>query len=348
MGGGKKYNIWIAYSDLFTNLSTFLFISAIGVFAAWGSGVFDDVAAISPETARGGCSVDAAAEANVEKTLGQADAEGKASLLAKLASFPEQGRQGECTDYYTVPGVIQNVVQRNPSVDENTDLSGKRLTEEDWRSRFCDQIWLTNVHKDFDAARGRVTIMSVGAAPGSSNAQKQCFGNRPREDAIRDFPQGRRGVPRPPPSEAIAQCEAEIPKGRNPYPRTPEFCQRVLACLNPQSRVRDDEWCITVREARTRAQLYDKACGKMSAIMRARTLYQFCIGAPDSTKFPTHFLTGDNVIDSAHALDTFREQWRNVGYDAIVLEAKQLEGQRTLGARGIREGSVVVKVQYER
>src|ERR1044072_9200662 len=38
-GGGKKLHVWIASSDLFTNLSTFLFISALGLLAAIGSGV---------------------------------------------------------------------------------------------------------------------------------------------------------------------------------------------------------------------------------------------------------------------------------------------------------------------
>ena len=47
MSHGRKYNIWIAYSDLFTNLSTFLFISALGVFAAFGSGVLSLPAAMA-------------------------------------------------------------------------------------------------------------------------------------------------------------------------------------------------------------------------------------------------------------------------------------------------------------
>jgi hypothetical protein len=35
-GGGKKFNVWVAYSDIFSNLSIFLFISAFGMFAAMG------------------------------------------------------------------------------------------------------------------------------------------------------------------------------------------------------------------------------------------------------------------------------------------------------------------------
>ena len=90
MAGGKKYNIWIAYSDLFTNLSAFIFISALGAFAAIGSGTRVSPGLGAFET----CSIPNAVRAELEKDGSQLRRVGEGLR-------PTGSREG-CTEYYAV------------------------------------------------------------------------------------------------------------------------------------------------------------------------------------------------------------------------------------------------------
>ena len=224
---GKKFNIWIAYSDLFTNLSTFLFISALGVFAAFGSGVVDSLGAGSAN----GCEIPATAKASME-------AEG--SLLRRAVTSVPSGRS--CSEYYT----IGDFRYRSDEVTSFLGEAGQRPTKDDFKSRICGQIWFTLARQDFAEANGRIRFVSIARSNGGRDYPTSCRAARQQEPRLEGFSTIRSPV------FVISDC---LLKGAEAYP----VCSDVLQCLSANTSGRDS-WCRSEWMVHERANQSDAAC----------------------------------------------------------------------------------------
>jgi hypothetical protein len=147
-GGRKKYNIWIAYTDLFTNLSTFIFISAIGVFAAIGSG------SQTPHGAAGfeACAVPSAVAAELKA--------GNSAITPLGPGFRRTAADG-CTEYYSI-------TEHRAS----TSSTGIR------NSRICHQVWFTANLAEFERSGGRLTFLGVAQGDRNPVYTRRCDGDR--------------------------------------------------------------------------------------------------------------------------------------------------------------------------
>lgn len=314
----RKYNVWIAYSDLFTNLTTFLFISALGFFAAFGSGLLAPVGV-------GGSTRCIAPQAASQGLVSE-----EGSLLKKAQSETER-RSGEsaCTEYFSIDAL--RFRPRNPAA--LTYEHGKRATETELRERICTPIWLTLMRRDFEQSDGRITFIGI-AAPRGGEAYPGCPAYRPGP-RIRDLP------PHIPNIETIHRCRGR--DGAKAY----LICPRILRCLDSQPEQRET-WCRNIVAERDNYRLWAANCAKNTALSQAFSLYQACQSSPDHTTFPDNRLRSDEMVDGATDSDNRQLSWRRVRFDAIARDgiAQDLPPDHPLVTEP--PGSVLVQVQYGR
>lgn len=315
--GGKKYNVWIAYSDLFTNLSTFLFISAVGVFAAMGSGL---IAPSDGESAT--CSGAEVANGYLEE---------KGSLLRRLE--PRAGTRAlrqDCVDYYRISDF-----RFHSSLSQFKNDAGRSPSLEDVRWRVCLPIWLTLADQRFVSAKGQITFVGIGVA-GSEPAYPTKCGGQYRDDLwIEGFPRRRRTL------ETIRECQIV---GSGAYP----VCRDVLACLKSKANDRDG-WCRSVIAAERRGRRSDELCQKGPAELQAKALYDICEGVPLDRKFPTQRFETPNMVKGASRVDELREQWPNVSFDGATRDGTQASAAARIPPEfeAMRAGSVLLKVEHD-
>jgi hypothetical protein len=311
---GKKFNIWIAYSDLFTNLSTFLFISALGVFAAFGSGVVDSMGTGSAH----GCSIPATAKASME-------AEG--SLLQRAVTSVSSDRS--CSEYYT----IGDFRYRSDDVTSFLSEAGERPTKEDFKSRICGQIWFTLARQDFEDAGGRIRFVSIAQAPGARDYPTSCKAGRQAEPKLARFSEKRSPV------FVISDC---LLKGEQAYP----VCSDVLQCLSAKSEGRDS-WCRSVWMVHERANQSDAACRRGVAELQAKALFDQCDGVVDGgDRFPDHRFEADGMQALARRPDGRRELWRRVDFDSVGRDSSGLDALDGIPPDRMSPGSVVVELSF--
>lgn len=288
--GGKRLNIWIAYSDLFTNLSTFLFISALGVFAAIGSGVMVSVGQGSQT------------ECSIPAEIGQSLMAGNSLLkdLGKGAARAD-GRAG-CVQYYRVDGYSFKSADPASFSDQN----GRRPAPDELQTRLCQPIWLSLPLRAFDDVGGEIAFVGVGEANSKPAYPGRCSA-KPRDDPqIFDFPSTtvRSAI------STIRECQIS---GAHAYP----VCAKTLACLkaSPEDR---NEWCRLVIAAERRGRQAELACAKSQAEPQAKALYDICESAPLDPGFPTQRFAGPEMMASAVKPDERRALWGRVGVDALM------------------------------
>lgn len=316
---GKKYNIWIAYSDLFTNLSTFLFISALGVFAAFGSGLL----AVPGMGASRPCSMPATVRAQMEA----------GDSLWKIVGSGVRGggAQEGCTEYYSISGFQF----RSEELSSFTDANHRPPGRDDLQLRICKPVWLTLATGQFKSAEGRITFVGVPQSGSSNEYPASCGALRRDDQWIDGFPRGRESL------YVISDCRLRGPQAYR-------ICPRVLQCLEITKPDDRSSWCRSVWAADQRGRQADAACRKAPAEEQAKTLYDQCEGAIDST-FPDQEFERPGMRALARRRDGRSQMWgAETSFDAIPTDALSRILPANHPLAGQPAGSILVKVHYGR
>jgi len=318
-GGGKKFNIWIAYSDLFTNLSTFLFFASLGLFAALAGG------RSAPDSQQPTCRVAEAAAADLLR---------QPSFVTDIR---EGGTQPECVRYYGLS------TYRFRSADAHlrnlSNADGRALSEPEIVTHICQPIWRLIARRDFRANNGRLTLRGIAALENDWLTEPPCDPRREEEPRVRHdhMPRG----------ESIGRIRAcQI----NPRRSFPEACPDVLRCLRWDVNDRPD-WCqdmFAVIEWDRRRRL---SCHARATREQARTLFDICQSAPTSGGgFVNRAFNNGDYVDEARIDEQRPGLWERVGYDSH--SKRPSDDTSTTGQRqpldALAAGAVVLEVQYQR
>jgi len=163
-----KLNIWIAYSDLFSNLTTFVFISALGMMAAFGSG-YDASKARNIELARSVCLKDTD---DIDAVLSR-KAEGSSTGF-EAAKGPDQP---PCSDYFSLrgyhfvpnankPGDNKRFGSRKPPPDPLTRFVDDKevpIAQSTMLERFCPVLFGAAVSKHLGEDAGELKIIGTAS-----------------------------------------------------------------------------------------------------------------------------------------------------------------------------------------
>lgn len=316
-GGGKKFNIWIAYSDMFTNLSTFLFFASLGLFAtlAGGTGSSD------PDPS---CTIQEAAMASLraEPTL--------------VTDIQAGDTQPGCVRYYGLS------TYRFRSADANlrnlSNAEGRTLTEPEIVTHICQPIWRLISRHDFRANGGRLTLRGIAALENDWLTEPECA-PRPEEEPRVDLDHMPRG-------ESIARirgCQAD------PLHSFPAVCSEILRCLRLDINNRP-EWCQDIFAVIEWDRRRSLSCYARATREQARTLFDICQSAPTNGNFLGRPFNNGEYVDEARVGEQRPRLWERVGYDSyskVPSDAAATAGQRhPLDA--LAAGAVVLEVQYPR
>ncbi len=320
-GGGKSFNIWIAYSDLFTNLSTFLFISALGVFAAIGSGVMVSVG----QGSRTECSL--------PKGISQSLTADNSLLEALGNGISRANGDEDCSQYFRVDGYSFKSADPASFSDER----GHRPVPDELLRRLCQPIWLTLSLRTFDDVGGEISFVGVAEASNKPTYPGRCSA-KPRGDPQID------GFPSTKVRSAISVIRECQISGVSAYPAV---CQDVLNCLKRKQGDRNG-WCGKVAAAEQRGRQADLACAKAEPQQQATALYDVCESAPLNRNFPNQLFSHPNMVAGANTDDGLRALWGRVGVDALIRDGPVPTdaAARTLLPPELQQaaGSVLIKV----
>src|ERR1044072_8649823 len=286
-GGGKKFNVWIAYSDLFTNLSTFLFISALGLFAAIGSGV------LAPPGWGG--STPWAAPTRAAQSLKQAD-----GLVSEVRLGPQD--RVDCVRYYRFCDF--RFRSADGSLGNFQDESGATLDEAAVLSRICMPIWRLISRRDFRASQGRLSFRGFATTnsewpPGSLCPRR---GRGPRIMSMDIDYDG-------PHINVINGCR------RDPQGTFPEYCDDILPCVNDGNGNRLCREVQAVIDWDNRSRM---ACQQQAARPQAYTLYNICERAPADIRFQDQQLKDPQMVDEARDEGRRGLLWEPIEYGTHV------------------------------
>jgi hypothetical protein len=317
MSGRRKFNIWIAYSDLFTNLSTFLFIAALGVFASLGSMNNDkeepQAACVIPEV--------------VEQRLGET------GLLAPLGPTVKVG--SSCRRYYKIDGYHF----RSPSAQlSEFTTETLRMTDGEAQDRICAPLWRTIGLQLFEDRKGRVIFHGVGRADNGWRTQRpECPGKLdvPAVNLL-GFASARLA------STKIEECYAGINAGN--------ICNDVSRCryetrdgvLPPAS-----DLCRQILTVRAWNFAERSECLRETAALQADTIRRIC-QAPGWKFFPEGDFVNSDMSQIARFGETRPALWRRTaatGFakDAPVAASLDEEAQAVLSS--LPAGTVVIEVR---
>lgn len=168
MASEKRFNIWVAYSDLFSNLAVFLFISAFGMFAAIGTG--NGTVPASP--AQQQCPQ---RQLDFGRALTEPGWSGAESLLGPSqyeilnehtcaedfelhdVGFPAVRPQGMPENFSgkmsEAIATVQDIVDRN-----GRKLRGRR--DEILLHQLCDQLWAAATRRDLEDMHGHIVLLA--------------------------------------------------------------------------------------------------------------------------------------------------------------------------------------------
>lgn len=325
--GGKKFNIWIAYSDLFTNLSTFLFISALGLFAAFGSSTF---AQLGP----GG-----SARCTVRSDIGDS-VTGASALLEYVGSARES--RFSCSEYYLIKD--HAFVSANSGRGDFRHLRTLQpLSAERIFADICRPIWLAIPRKDFVGLRGRVVFQGIGSKDNSWRYQPQCqqlSRDAPRIDHP-SFPEGWSAI------TAVNECDRPDRYDTAFLP----FCRDIAKCRDPASQ-KLFSLCAQVAAVREWEAFSAATCRREAAQLQARTLYRMCERTPTNANFPDLRYLEDVFVEDARFPERRARFWGNVDYNAPIYDASAAAvaaaAKGRLPLHDQPGGSVVVELRFGR
>lgn len=315
---GKKFNIWIAYADLFTNLTAFLLISSLGICALIGAGVL----------ARLGGGDTAQCESLQNGIAEKLTREGSWLVLdtedeARLGDI----EAGDCTAYYKIvhPGGgdyrfkydnADNPTLYHFAAGEEAHGNARSLI-----AGVCMPLWAALKDDSFDNANAQALFLARGVSKLSLAYPIKC---RPEGDGFSIPPDIL--PPRFPrhggsPVKAIRDCESyywrqnagKLRKGeRIPY-SDPPWCETIRYCLHGKG-IGDD--CQLIRAMEERDRQNTLSCKRERAARQAKLLFDLCASAP---------FFNDREPDSEGRppvqRDNHRRRWRDVGFQGVMIDS---------------------------
>ncbi|HEY2071156.1 MAG TPA: hypothetical protein VGG48_16485 [Rhizomicrobium sp.] len=282
MSERKRFNVWIAYSDLFSNLAVFLFISAFGMLAAIGSSNMPGTP--SPPPSQPGC----------VKSLSDFDG----SMLGKSGpNFPSEFSPGppgapsqpikmRCATLYTMP----NYQFRNRKFDiasflnerKSKKVGGKtsvRERQDALLHQMCEQLWGAVAREAMVNRNGQIILVGTDTADSAPVCSNRAETLAPEQKKIlHDFsPRAR---------QQIFDCQKHIYDDEKKL-KLPEECTKFRGehrdCYGSDA-TRDTKECSDLFDYLEEAQLEQTSCLKAFAAQRAESLYDYC---RDSALNPT-------------------------------------------------------------
>jgi len=282
--GRRHYNIWIAYSDLFSNLATFLFISAVGIFAALGSGAVGIPGPRQPQ-----CRLAPPVAASLARP-------GSALREVDVRLAQEEGGRG-CGAYY-MPGEY-----RFQSGTLNFVLpTGAHATAADFREKICTPVWAALANGQF---KGRISFIAVAAVKEVREYPRTCGGPLPAASPLSGFPAHRKAA------DVIREC---VVTTGDPY----HVCRHVRDCMNEAFDERGPA-CQGIWAAYMAASQSDAACRRQVAQTQAKLLYDQCAAAIGPYEDGLFHRKGTK--ESARRDDGRQMLWQGVDFEARLAEA---------------------------
>jgi hypothetical protein len=309
-----KFNIWIAYSDLFSNLTTFIFISAVGIFAAFGS----------TNTLNGPGTLAAV------RTMCETDINGVGSVLtsptfSRLAQpvLPNSLRNTVCEGYLQLHGYRFKPKSNSPSA--LVDRHGAAITRSA-TDRVCRLLLNAAAQNSLFAHNGQLVIIGTAAA---TPTQKCPILNYIAVDMSAS------GL-----SPKLVQVPIKVPLIQACLQGDPkmlkkhlEICNKVRSCSKTSS--------LLCQEIFSKINTYEsqrKACLPGLATSRAATLNWMCEQAFGHPDFPSETASGSVLPVNATAEDDRNVWLRNVKVIAI--------GPDDLPGVTFDPDSILIKIEF--
>jgi hypothetical protein len=279
MASGKKFNIWIAYSDLFSNLAVFLFLSAFGAFAALGV----------PTPTKPTPEVCPALPADVAAMLVHGGlADDHSSDLKPPAS--QSGGGQNCATRYTVD--VSRIGPGIATAPKNGRLS---QPQNDAIDHLCQQLWGAATRTDLRQSGGQIVI--VGTAAVRPNAFGMC--KQYGDDNPLVFNKGGYWH-----RIALSDCwfDRYWPGGRGRFHN--KSCAEFDACDN--GRIRGHDSCGDFNKDVVRNVVRRLSCFEQDATKRAEVLYTLCQRSLAIREFDTTLIRISGGVLDGNPLNYFK------------------------------------------
>lgn len=319
-GGGKRFNIWIVYSDLFTNLSTFLFLAALGVFAAIGSANHRP----GPDEAVQPVKCDLPAPLVGPLTAGE--------MLKPLG--PAQRRGQTCYQLFEIDGhAFTDDDDKLAAFKRSGQADGASLGQPVLNMKVCKGVWLSLGRQEFKDLDGTIVFHGIARTDqGLWPHQKRCM--------AQDYPPS---VPNLPLGKlkfqdlaaAITRCKSS--KGTGP------ICDAVRDCdTQPQT-----DRCVQAAALLDWDRARINRCVLVSAERQAASIARLCQAFRNDPEFPMFAFVQDGMSASARVKATLPTLWWRVsasGYGRDTAStAAMSDGSKMMSK--LRSGAVVVELR---
>jgi hypothetical protein len=315
MSGGKKFNVWVVYADLFSNLSTFLFISAFGMFAALGSGALRMPTGIVPNPPAVGTACSA-------KTPGLDNAltDKPANYTSKFAPIAGQGlSQAKCAHYFIIKDYWFAQGQTDVVAFSPSGNIRKKFNDATLYRVLCQPVWGAALEA---GNNWQVTLLGLASARSSSACRTKRSTGPKMTSIVQVAISDNRSIEMS--ADDIAACRAGIrSKG----------CHAALRCLNPGDSAYTENWCGAVRDAKSDP---DKQCQINVGRLRAQNFAQYCRQAVEWQHFDTKVIAKAGEENVPVNLES---KWM----DRVHIDGAAISPGANVG--DVRDGSVVVEIQ---
>ena len=334
--GGRKFNVWIAYSDLFSNLMTFLFISAFGMFAAIGSGVmFNGQGSI--DVLRSEC---IAPQRDVDAAL-------HSQVSGHGYGFLEPDTDAVCETTYAVKdsGSLKKALReiwsdhRSPGYGLPVDPMDLVVKNDQLMQKICPQLWTAAALKPLKYLSGHLEILAAVEAGAQVTACPSEAGPPPKWIPFRSSRY---------PFAGVRSCYVQFGEGRrlkgrdlaHRYRDYSSICPVFEDCFSGLDSGRE---CETLMSDLLRRQVDEKErCRIRDAVERASLLYESCRIAIRSKDWPW-----DDTVNTPNSM-LQRKVGNYISADDTwthrVRYGAEMDGD---GASSSRRSGFVVKVVFD-
>lgn len=319
---GRKYNIWIAYADLFTNLTAFLFISAIGLFAGLGSGRLS-MAKIGGE------------QQNCRMAPGAAGSLTQPGSL--IVDQPVNANlRPPCTQFFRIGRFSFD----SPDADlRHFRNGGTELKRRDVLRSICQPIWQTISRRDFVNRGGRLAFWGIGRV-GNVNwhpALSCPLTNPPRGHGLLNLSD--RQIARLRACRNHPTADPTVDPSMASAAPWPTECRSVRDCFDAPGeepcRQMEALFAWDDREVRT--------CHTRAVREQAAALRTICEGAP------FEYFQGRIFSDNPRIyVDEARDARRATLWERVDVRGHVTRADQPSALDGLMVGTVVLEVQYTR
>ncbi len=334
-GSSKKFNVWIVYSDIFSNLTMFVFVSAFGMFAALGAPDDPGLPSVS--------GISCQETENVIRSAMSAPLDSDTSFFQLYQPDTDGRNTGKCKVAFRVSDH-----QYPPSAQDLASLisstgGGRRRhpVPKDWHvttmDSICTPIWMTATRQLLKNYNGRITI----TATADESIEKQCSPEKQKDylKNITPFAFHLNGEEKLISMKDYLGCKIFKRQGSFVAEKNKSaLCSQISNCLNlPRPPAGQCGRVVDFQES------YDwsrRACLSTLASNRAQNLYQYCeVAATDrgfdrdllTTNLPNGKKDGETIFENnkfhyGAASDAWRKRVQSIGHTVDASDDSKLPG----------------------